>query len=505
MTQPEKKTRPVTLDKWKFEIEEYAEGGEVNLGVEKYKVGIGWMPHGGVVLRNVYHGGFRMAYELGVVGVWVFPGAKARADGQKAKYLVLGPPDFIQLDESYKIMKPEQGFDAVRRVKAGEPYEGFSSISNQNVYNSSVKGELIARWRSNSALFGKESGHLFVTQRFILTDYDAEPAHEPTGGLLAARLHPITEIHYEHPNKGYVESFRVDYRIYANLDSWWYRRPGKTTVEDWMFNGDMVEGRDPKAAGKIDNSAGLFRDDDLAMPGYSGFSLADAASYSAADVVFEAAEKPLKYEVIADGINPGLGDKVWDNIHWWGVNVKKGSVTPSAPGAFHALHMHWRWSMALQRGVLWTPAHAGEQQFKGRGPRGILVDPRINKQKLRLAVVLNKGLPENLHEHSSEDFEEFFKRSRVQSKSPEPRNVPSDIQRGGDLALYYSAEVPAVDRSYIPACNAWSILEGEVFVHGMFFAHEPEKSTIYAGPREPMYERPSEPHLPRSWVRNPQT
>jgi hypothetical protein len=342
-------------------------------------------------------------------------------------------------------MKPSQGFDVLRKVRPGEPYDGLSAVNGMNVFNSSVKGELVVRWRSNYALFGKESGYLFVTQRFILTDYDAQPAHEPSGGLLAARLHPVTEIHYEHPKKGY-----------------------------------LTAGRETSAA-KIDNSAGLFRDEEIPVPIYDGITVAD--------ITFAAAEKPLKYEVIADGIIHEFGVTPWDNVHWWGVNMKKGSISPSAPGAFHALHMHWRWSWALQE-------ISGESQFKGKGIFGTLVDPRIDKQKLKVAMVLNEGLPDDLHAHSSEVFEDFFKTHRGK--------VPEDIQNGGDLVLYYSVEVPAVDRSYTPEYNYWDILQGEVFTHGMFFAHEPEKTSLYAGAMGPMYKRPSESKVPRKWVRNPQ-
>jgi hypothetical protein len=36
----------------------------------------------------------------------------------------------------------------------------------------------------------------------------------------------------------------------------------------------------------------------------------------------------------------------WDNIHWWG-GYKKFHI-PSAPEAFHAAHLHWRWGLNLQ-------------------------------------------------------------------------------------------------------------------------------------------------------------
>jgi hypothetical protein len=38
----------------------------------------------------------------------------------------------------------------------------------------------------------------------------------------------------------------------------------------------------------------------------------------------------------------------------------------------------------------------------------------------------------------------------------------------------------------------------------MFFAHEPEKFSIFAGAMGPMYKRPSERDVQWKWVRNPQ-
>jgi len=135
------------------------------------------------------------------------------------------------------------------------------------------------------------------------------------------------------------------------------------------------------------------------------------------------------------------------------------------------------------------------------------VDPRIDKQKLRVAIVVNDGLPDDVSAHSSEVFEDFFmnrKRTQAPTDLPAPLAPPTSIAQGGDLVLYYSAEVPALNRSSIPEYNARKILNGDVFVHGVFFAHEPELSLLKAGAREPVYSQPSEADVPHAWVRNPQ-
>jgi hypothetical protein len=107
--------------------------------------------------------------------------------------------------------------------------------------------------------------------------------------------------------------------------------------------------------------------------------------------------------MIAPGLSKGASvfnsregrETCWDNIHWWG--ARPGGSIISAPGAFHALHMHWRWGSlawlpdALPRlGRVLRPApKEHEPQFQGvkRGERrvwgGALVDAAIWIQTIR--------------------------------------------------------------------------------------------------------------------------
>lgn len=178
------------------------------------------------------------------------------------------------------------------------------------------------------------------------------------------------------------------------------------------------------------------------------------------------------------------------------LNTKEGSVAPSAPGAFHALHMHWRWARDFQSGAVLTGEASGDPQFSAMSQGGILVDPRIDYQWLEIAVVVNKDLPADIRDHSTQIFSDCFTQRKGQGVDPAP------IADGGDLILYYSAQIPVQSRSFNLAYNASKFFEGQVFVHGLFFAHELEKSTLLTGPLGPVYLRPSHPK--ETWFRQPE-
>lgn len=470
------------MDEWRFQIEAYQSSGIVAVGSKQLSVAASAVPRGGIVLRNVYHADYRLAYDLATVGIWIFPGKRSIENGYRAKYLVLGPPDFIQLKEDWSILRDG---DMIEILKTNNESVGFSN--NMKVFNSSLKGELMARFRSTEEVFGPGSGYLFITQRLLFTDYDSEPAHEATASLLASRLHPMVHVHYEHALEGWVKSIRVDYRMHFNLDSWWYYRLKRKPTQ-WMDDGGGIEQGRETADGKIHNAAGVFRDDDQARPLLDGVLVED--------VVFEAAEKPLKYEILSEGINDSRGRAVWDNIHWWGVNRDRGSISPSTPGAFHAMHMHWRWGLALQEERIYTPKYGGDPQFKGHGVGGLMVDPRIDRQILRFAVVKNQGLSPDIHAHSTEDPTRFFKRQGEK---------PDEILSGEDICFYYSVEINLNHRSSVKMHQKSKTLSGYIFVHGLYFAHEDEKWSFTTGgigyTRAVLNIRPQ--RVPHKWIRFP--
>ena len=82
MIEPAKESRFISLDRtgnyvygaapasssgWRFEIERYKVAGQVNEDNKILDVGKGWVPRGGIVLKNIYHHKFRLGYDLSVV------------------------------------------------------------------------------------------------------------------------------------------------------------------------------------------------------------------------------------------------------------------------------------------------------------------------------------------------------------------------------------------------------------------------------------------------------
>lgn len=452
---------------WEFDFDTYETLGEVYYETpnqEKIKVGKGFAPHGGIILKNIYNSGFRMAYDIGVVGIYAFPGLLAQQNGfNKPKFLILGPPDFIQVDnDTFMPLDPTKSYDPITKPNKMDSI-GFNMVT----YNGDREKELKVTYRSTNKLFGSGSGYLFVTQKFIMTKYSDKPAHEPTGGLKAARFFPITQLIYNippengHKIEDYVESFRVDYRLYISLDTY---AIAKTEVKPSIYGYKETLAYDrKKIKDKINNAAGLFKDEDSQ-------SLSDIHG-GIANMVFSASEKPLISEIVTEGLNPyniKTHKYKWDNIHWWGFG--KDGVLGSTPGSFHAVHIHWRWAKELQDKNSHSLADlAGDPQFAGKGNNGALVDPTIANQILRIAVVKNENIPNDYHIQKSEVFNDFFI-----NLTNRKDNKPLEFKNGEDMILYYSSEIKLKDCKK----NAQKGLICSVFIHGLFFAHEIEPASL---------------------------
>jgi len=506
MKEPQKKTHYIRQKEknnktknisWEFDFDAYQTGGEVYYETpnqEKIKVGPGFVPHGGIILRNIHNSGFRMAYDIGVVGIYAFPGSIAKKNGfNEPKFLILGPPDFIQVDnDTLKPLDPNKSYDPILENNKMDSI-GF----NMNTYNTDREKELKVTFKSTNKLFGKGSGYLYVIQKFILTKYSDKPAHEPSGGLKAARLFPITQLIYNIPSstekvEDYVASFRVDYRLYINLDTYAINKYAQLpTSNDSHPQTALIYDR-VKSKKKIKNAVGLFRDDDIPPSKLKGI----ANLKSPENIVFSSSEKPLVSEIITEGLNPDQ-PILWDNIHWWGIG--KDGVLGSTPGSFHAVHIHWRWSKSMQikeNNDGPDPAAEGEPQFQGKGLNGALVDPYIKNQILRIAVIKNKKITQDYHQQTSEFFDDFFISLR-DNKEPE------SIKSGDDIILYYSSEIKLKqDNKLLIKKDKYGGLNASVFIHGIFFAHEVEKNSIFTGNNDSFYKNPKEPNK-RLWRRYP--
>src|ERR1043165_5399502 len=122
------------------------------------------VPEGGIVLRNVTHGCYNLAKEIGVIKIWVTVG-----DG-KAIPLTLGPTDFEISDyKSFWVSSPK-------------PPQQFSEYPP-------VRSVSITYTSKNPVVEG--GSKIKITQTYIFTQYSDYPAHEPGGVLTAARIFPL--------------------------------------------------------------------------------------------------------------------------------------------------------------------------------------------------------------------------------------------------------------------------------------------------------------------------
>jgi hypothetical protein len=456
---------------------------------------------GGLAVADVRHGPFNFARDVRVVGIWlevatVSPtGAVSKPDSQ---FVALDAPHFTSsgvrvstpaattLPKSASVFRFLAGaadvLDFETYFRIGANHEGFA---------------LAVDWASAPALTAAwpnfELGALRVSQVFLFSRYSDKPGHEPTGAIKAARFHPVLSYAIT-PNVAVdktkdwqrLDSIRFDWRLHLALDSYLSPAP----------SGEVPS--TPKSPG---TNAGLFKDRD-----------SPSLSLHPADVLFEAAEKPVVLEVIAPAMGAGLPTWLvstppapcWDNLHVWGA---RGAGKPmiSTPGAFHCAHLHWRWGAVGDS----LPGSGDLPVFKpafvppgvtGHGP---LVDPGIWMQTVQVAVsrfdpALDPATaaPAAL---SKADFPTLFTGRK-----------PVDIEAGADIVVWYStlvhrnvsSAVTAAARKHWfradePATTtlhpAVAKLEGRLFIHGIFFAHEEEPSfAVKTGTRDPIHRPQSE-------------
>jgi len=123
-------------------------------------------------------------------------------------------------------------------------------------------------------------------------------------------------------------------------------------------------------------------------------------------------------------------------------------------------------------------------------------------QTIRIAVVKNEPSLDparagtHLEDLSKDDWQSLFT-----DLGPKPSN----IKPGGDLVLWYSSQVHreitvAAQRWGVPTSKMGAAYTGTIFLHGLFFAHDAEKTGIAVGTTEPLYN-PKSPS--QKWFRPP--
>jgi hypothetical protein len=394
-------------------------------------------PYGGYVLKNIHHGEYTFAKDVRVTRIWLY-----RKKGAP-KSLVLGSPELpADVDEPKRMSKT--GGKKEPKLPDYVPLGFYQPVFG------------VRAVFKTSNVFGEGSGDLEITQEYLFTLYNNTPAHEPTTTLSAARFYPLLHFSYKPGDKKdehVLTSLRADYRLHITIDQYLDRtrnEPGKP------------------------NQAGVFKDTthpsktEVALVGLSG--------------IFERLEKPLRYEIVSDGIVFG-STGTYDNIHQWGVQRTEGKndinytskdgkkfILPTTPGAYHCFHMHWRWTEAAP-GMVQEKRPSEGGQF-GIPPGRPLIDSKIYQQVLTFAITnlsekTKKELSDPDENASHMDFKSLFT-----DKQP-----PDEIDKGGDLVTWLSFTV----KRFIHQQMRNDPLEGVLFVHGCYFPHEKDPEGTGAG------------------------
>jgi hypothetical protein len=450
-------------------------------------------PSGGVLLlKNIRHGGHNFARNTVAIGACVkFEQVDSSGKVLKTK------KEFLPFDSSafqvtaLKTLAPKP-VTVIRRSSPahGSPYRGGVFVQQQTFdylsqadpnsilqfsdYFQDPSGNYVAygvtsTYDAPKALadlsFGNcEYAGISIDQTFLFSRYSADPPHEPSGALMAARFHPLVTYRCSINDscdlgkvRTRIASIRFDFRLYLYID---------THLSD-----------DPMSAHVQKNQAGLFADADAG-------NVRSGVRYvfrSTARTAFFAVEKPLVYEVIAPGLIHGEPSgrpagqynevTCWDNVHWWGADDPNKGM-PSTPGAFHAAHVHWRWGEVLSN-ITSRMAASAWRRFQPGTP---LLDPGIPRQTLLAAVTKYRQVQDPtkaaLRRLSTNDWQDLFLKV-----------TPERIKDGDQLVLWYSSEVHDVEI----AAPLRMPRNGTVFVHGIFFAHNPERAGAGIGDRRAMY------------------
>lgn len=214
-------------------------------------------------------------------------------------------------------------------------------------------------------------------------------------------------------------------------------------------------------------------------------------------VGFDSIEKPVQHEMVGNYLLEGKVEKTWDNLHWWGTNFP-----PSAPGAFHAIHQHFRWSRYLGSpsvaeklgNILIFDALGGGKEldfssettapfrsmveaFKGTGIGGPLIDPTLPNQTIRFALAKNGGqLDTKLKAiQPRETFQDVAANvNKVeQIATAGPREVNDETFKGSDLVYWVSIQA---NREKYDAHFSGSLL-----INGFYFGHDQEPAASLFG------------------------
>jgi hypothetical protein len=347
--------------------------------------------------------------------------------------------------------------------------------------------------------FAGSDQRLSGRQYFAFTESSDTPRHETANVASAGRFYPSLDFRVNGQDDAdleAIETLRFDFWLEPDVGPGGRRESSGFIPLELTFD-SLMEGLFGEDLSKrVPQQAGLFRDRDhgVIMRLWESGGLGKPG-----EQVFDSAEKPLLWEVAANGIIDG-GKSGWDNIHVWGFHPD-GIV--STPGMPYGMHLHWRWAAALTDKTSmilggWMPDRFRAPELAGRDlsggiiAGGPMIDPRNPLTDLRIAVV-TKATAEAYAQKTAAAHDDFVDMFR------DIRNPPAKIEDGDELVVIISIVVHRQDRR-----QRW---EGTVFPHGLFFPHVydigylGENALTQAGAYEPQYLR-TKPLTPR-WMRDP--
>jgi hypothetical protein len=448
---------------------------------------------GGLALKQIRHDGHSFAHDIRLIGVWMTleqVDTNGHVTGTQSKLATLDSKSFTPLS-GIRTLEPKAvknpitrgTFDYLREADAALNFSDyFESRGNSIAYGVAIKYNAPSLF-ADLHVDNCESAGLLIEEIFLFARYADDPPHEPSGALSAARFHPLVSYELSQNlncdrSKTFtrIKSLRFDFRLHLYLDRYY--------TDNF---GPMAD-----APGGAKNQAGLFADTDIGTARILKRGV--LGSTGVEEIAFYAVEKPLVTEVTAPGlidgdpkgVMPGSKDKIicWDNIHWWGaqtlgkrVGDTKGTLTTtqlmiSTPGAFHAAHTHWRWGETVGS---WA-GRIGASAWRRFNPGDALLDPRVPLQTLLVAITKYRKNqdPEHaaLQDLTKAQWDTLFHDS---SNYPPPET----IHDGANIVLWYSTEVSRTGFVMPPA--------GTVFLHGIFFAHDAEKTGSTVGSRDSLY------------------
>jgi hypothetical protein len=447
---------------------------------------------GGISLSDIMHQGHSFARDVRLIGLWlkvetVTPSGSVSSTADRfitldSTFFTLGN---VTLHAPTPTTRPAAAGGGTFRYLA----QTADALSMSHYFQRGghhIGWALTCTYAGRSAILSGlsncEVNNLDIEQIFLFSGYSNSPPHEPSGALMAARFHPMLKFRFTPSaavdrTRDYqrIDSIRADYRLHIKLDR--HHTAATSASLPWLGN-----------------RSGFFRDRDTlgsaVLGGITGLGVSAAS--------FAAIEKPLVLEGMGPGLAMGFNvylDPVthdpqmcWDNVHQWSVRTDPAEMI-SAPGAFHAAHIHWRWGAIIpDSSAQFKPASrpASVERYlaaRGSAHESPLVDPRIWIQSIRIAVTEAHASLDPARRTASQlsfaDWKSLFTGYRA---------IPNNIYAGADIVTWLSFEVHrtvtlpsfySTPTGVTSSSTYHSQAEGVIFYNGIFFAHDAEMPSSF--------------------------